>query len=316
MSELLPVCKIKLQYLLEMVTEHELDDNALRVALYLALAHADHETGESRPSFETIGAAIGKHAKSVKRAPNKAEAAGCMTIERGTNKGYSSRYRPTDAALKRATECRREGDKVVPFSRAKGGHFCPQSGTDLSGKGGQDRPPNREQELRKEHGRASAPDLSDEGQSGGTRPELVSVPRGICFVRDWDARLARVGMTTLERSLPPTPHEHHMRFWLPARTPAPVDSAEWQAQLRRLRDVIRQAQDGACAALSAPRIASMMAASWFWTVQLTRSELTELGLTRIDRDEQTWLTLDPDRTKLKTCTLAGTPVICIKIKEK
>jgi hypothetical protein len=30
-------------------------------------------------------------------------------------------------------------------------------------------------------------------------------------------------------------------------------------------------------------IASMMAASWFWTVMLTRSELTELGLTRIDR---------------------------------
>ena len=117
MSELLPFCKIKLQYLLEMVTDHDLDDNALRVALYLALAHADHETGESRPSFETIGAAIGKHAKSVKRALNKVEAAGYMTVERGTNKGKSSRYRPTEAALKRATERRREGDKVVPLGR-------------------------------------------------------------------------------------------------------------------------------------------------------------------------------------------------------
>ena len=256
MSELLPFCKIKLQYLLEMVTDHELDDNALRVALYLSLAHADHETGESRPSFETIGAAIGKHAKSVKRALNKVEAAGFMTVERGTNKGKSSRYRPTEAAMKRATERRREGDKVVPLGRAKGGHSCPQSGTDLSGKGGQDRPPNREQELRKEHGRASAPDLPDEGQSGGTRPDLVFVPRGICFVRDWDARLAREGMTTLERSLPLSPHEHHLGFWLPARTPAPAGSAEWQAQLRLLRDVIRQAQDGDCTAPSASRIAS------------------------------------------------------------
>jgi DNA-binding MarR family transcriptional regulator len=148
MSEPLPFCKIKLQYLLEMVTDHELDDNALRVALYLALAHADHETGESRPSFETIGAAVGKHAKSVKRALNKVEAAGYMTVERGTNKGSSSRYRPTETALKRATERRREGDKVVPLSRAKGGQSCPRSGTDLSSKGGQDRPPNREQELR------------------------------------------------------------------------------------------------------------------------------------------------------------------------
>ncbi|WP_299639652.1 helix-turn-helix domain-containing protein [uncultured Ruegeria sp.] len=128
MSELLPFCKIKLQYLLEMVTDHELDDNALRVALYLALAHADHETGESRPSFQTIGAAIGKHAKSVKRALNKVEAAGYMTVERGTNKGNSSRYRPTEAALKRATERRREGDKVVPLRRAKGEQSCPAKG--------------------------------------------------------------------------------------------------------------------------------------------------------------------------------------------
>jgi hypothetical protein len=62
--------------------------------------------------------------------------------------------------------------------------------------------------------------------------------------------------------------------------------------------------------------ASMMAASWFWMVLLTRSELTELGLTRIDQGEQTWLTLDPDQTELKTCTMAGTPVICIKIEER
>ncbi|MFG6581311.1 hypothetical protein ACGYK1_18130 [Sulfitobacter sp. 1A13191] len=63
-------------------------------------------------------------------------------------------------------------------------------------------------------------------------------------------------------------------------------------------------------------IASMMAARWFWTAMLTRSEMAELGLTRIDQGEEIWLTLDPARTELKTCTLAGTPVICIKIKER
>lgn len=239
MSELLPFCKIKLQFLLAMVTDHELDDNALRVALYLALAHADHETGESHPSFETIGAAIGKHAKSVKRALNKVESAGYMSIERGTNKGKSSRYRPTEAALKRATERRREGDKVVPLSRPKGEQSCLQTRTMLSSEGGQDRPPNREQELRKERVRASARELPDERQSGGLRPGLVFVPRGICFVRDWDARLAREGMTTLERSLPLSPHEHHVGYWLPARTPAPVGSPEWQCQLQLLKEMIR-----------------------------------------------------------------------------
>ena len=241
MSELLPFCKIKLQYLQEMVADSELDDNALRVALYLTLFHADHETGESRPSFETIGAAIGKHAKSVKRALNKVEVAGYMAVERGTNKGNSSRYRPTEAALKRATERRREGDKVVPLRHLNAGQSCPQNGTELSDKGGQDHPPNREQEFRKEQGRASAPDLPDEEQSGGTLSEdhgLVFVPRGICFVRDWDDRLAEMGMTTLERSLPLSSQAGKLGFWLPARTPASADSSEWQQQLRLLRDVI------------------------------------------------------------------------------
>ncbi|WP_300069890.1 hypothetical protein [uncultured Ruegeria sp.] len=46
-------------------------------------------------------------------------------------------------------------------------------------------------------------------------------------------------MTTLERSLPLSPHEHHLGFWLPARTPAPTSSSEWQDQLQLLRDLIR-----------------------------------------------------------------------------
>ncbi len=240
MSETLPFCKIKLQYLLEMVTDHDLDDNALRVALYLTLAHADHETGESHPSFETIGAAIGKHAKSIKRALNKVEAAGYMAIERGTNKGKSSRYRPTETALKRATIRRREGDKIVPLSRAKRGHSCPQSRTGLSSKGGQDRPPNRKQELRKEHGRKRAPDLPDEGQSGVPHDQYqpIFVPRGICFVRDWDDRLARVDMPPLERLLPSVRHGQHLGFWLPARTPAPLGSVTWEAQKDALEKLV------------------------------------------------------------------------------
>ena len=63
-------------------------------------------------------------------------------------------------------------------------------------------------------------------------------------------------------------------------------------------------------------IASTMAASWLWMLLLTPSSLSDLGLTRIDRAGQTWLTLDPDRTELKTCTLAETPVICIEIEER
>ena len=63
-------------------------------------------------------------------------------------------------------------------------------------------------------------------------------------------------------------------------------------------------------------IVSMMAASLLWTLMLTSSELTDLGLTRIDRADGTWLVLDPNKTRLRTCTLGGRSVTCIKIEEE
>ena len=62
-------------------------------------------------------------------------------------------------------------------------------------------------------------------------------------------------------------------------------------------------------------IATVLIASWFWMGLITSSEMTRLGLTRIEQAGQTWVTLDPDRTELKTCTMAGTPVLCNEIKE-
>ena len=62
-------------------------------------------------------------------------------------------------------------------------------------------------------------------------------------------------------------------------------------------------------------IATVLMAGWFWTALTTRSELMELGLTQIEQAGQTWVTLDPNRTELMTCTMAQTPIICIKIKE-
>ena len=60
---------------------------------------------------------------------------------------------------------------------------------------------------------------------------------------------------------------------------------------------------------------SMMAASLLWTLMLASLEMTELGLTRIDREDGTWLVLDPNKTRLRTCTLGGRSVTCIKIEE-
>ena len=62
-------------------------------------------------------------------------------------------------------------------------------------------------------------------------------------------------------------------------------------------------------------IVLMMALSLLWTLMLASSEMTELGSTRIDREDGTWLVLDPTKTRLRTCTLGGKSVTCIKIEE-
>lgn len=62
-------------------------------------------------------------------------------------------------------------------------------------------------------------------------------------------------------------------------------------------------------------IVSMMGASLLWTMLLADSEMTGLGLNRIDREDGTWLVLDPTITRLRTCTLGGRSVTCIKIEE-
>jgi hypothetical protein len=62
-------------------------------------------------------------------------------------------------------------------------------------------------------------------------------------------------------------------------------------------------------------IVLMMAASLLWTLMLASSEMTELGLTRIDREDGTWLVLDSTKTRLRTCTMGGWSVTCIKIEE-
>ena len=63
-------------------------------------------------------------------------------------------------------------------------------------------------------------------------------------------------------------------------------------------------------------IASMMTASYFWALQMRRSELTDLGLTRIEQSGQIWLTLDPTRAELRTCTASGHSIYCIEILEE
>lgn len=228
---------LKLQYLLGLILDPEVKDSSVRVALYLALVHADNETGESYPSFETIAAALGRCSKSVKRALNNLEETNHMTIERGTNKGKSSRYRPTTSAMKAAQGRRRPTPNIVPFDRSKRGQKCPTDRTDLSSKAGQKCPPNLEQKL---NGTAD-PKMRARIDPRKNPAKVEFVSRSICFARDWDERLERLGMERLAQLLPEERHGPHIGYWLPGLTPAPVGSDRWAEQLNLLNELIEGA---------------------------------------------------------------------------
>ena len=108
-----------------------------------------------------------------------------------------------------------------------------------------------------------------------------------------------------------------------AQTTIETDTQRFVEQNRNwLRDLTIQAKD--CVTISpwmilwiaVAGVVMMMLASLFWTAFMTRSELAEMGLIRITRDNYTWLIMDPDRTELQTCTLANAPVMCLKISER
>ena len=64
-------------------------------------------------------------------------------------------------------------------------------------------------------------------------------------------------------------------------------------------------------------ITALLVLSWFWNAMLSKSELTHLGLQRIDQGGTTYLLTDPARASVQTCAMSDQKsVLCIQIKEK
>lgn len=64
-------------------------------------------------------------------------------------------------------------------------------------------------------------------------------------------------------------------------------------------------------------ITALLVLSWFWSAMLSKSELTRLGLQRIDQGGTTYLLTDPARSSIQTCAISDQrSVLCIQIKEK
>ncbi len=250
--------RIRMQLVALADAEPRLTDKGLRVLLRLLVQHLNWKDGTWNTTDAELAAEFGCSTDTISRAAASIEKSGLLQVTRG-RWGRASQYSVPARVWKLALELRNEHRKTAEqddfqtpqksgISSANLRHIAPQICGPSYKRGIED----RAYEVRG----APAPELDfpDEDQSGRPRPDghpLVFVPRGICFVRDWDDRLEQVGMMTLERSLSMSSHTGKLGFWLPARTPAPADSSEWQQQLRFLRNLIDKRENQACNAVSA-----------------------------------------------------------------
>jgi hypothetical protein len=68
---------------------------------------------------------------------------------------------------------------------------------------------------------------------------------------------------------------------------------------------------------AAAAITALLVLSWFWSAMLLKSELTRLGLQRIDLGGTTYLLTSPERASIQRCAISDQrSALCIQIKEK
>lgn len=70
-------------------------------------------------------------------------------------------------------------------------------------------------------------------------------------------------------------------------------------------------------ATAAAAITALLVLSWLWRAMLSKSELTRLGLQRIDQGGTTYLLTDSARASIQTGAISDRrSVLCIQISEK
>ncbi|MCV0428700.1 MAG: helix-turn-helix domain-containing protein [Roseibium sp.] len=216
MSERRPFREVKLQWLRLLSCDANINDNAKCVALYIVTAHVNGHTEKAWPSYKTIAAATGKSVKSIQRAIRDLEEGGWLGVQRGNGVGHNTEYCPTDASILKASELREKTDKSVPLRTSEDGQNCPQRRSDVSSKGGQTCPPNKEKEINK---KPNAREARAKAVSRRSIPVVVLPTAQTRQVDEWNAWLAEKTLPNLARLNLATSVNGSSGYQLPGRWP-------------------------------------------------------------------------------------------------
>lgn len=236
--------QIRLQLVALADASPNLSDKGLRLLLRLLMQHLNWTDGTCQIDNATLAEGMSCSTDTISRAVASIEKSGLLCVTRG-RWGRPTHYSVSPQAWQFAASQRRMIRKAADqpendtpqksgISPANMRNNVPQMCGPFYSNKIKDRRPAETAPP------AAVPSLPD-GRPSGTaqaKPDaaLVFVPQGICFVRDWNDRLAQYGIPLLERWKKLSRHNHRNGYWLPAKMPAPEVSPEWQLQLRILRD--------------------------------------------------------------------------------
>ncbi|WP_170331099.1 hypothetical protein [Ruegeria arenilitoris] len=236
MTDLPNFSKVKIQCLTEMVQDADLADSSFRAASLLFLKYADHVSGECYPSFETVGSVLGKHPKSVKRALTRPALAAYLIRKPGTNKGNSSRYKPTKNLLLAAQSRKSKQGKNALQKATFGAQSYPQTGTFLGDEAVRNCPPNKDQEQRKKTTGSTKSLLQEEQTS--LEPVFVKTLDYSC--KEWESLCQKLSGKSLEELLGTSELNGTKGFFLSEKWP-PRELRDYEL-FRKEMEYLRQFQ--------------------------------------------------------------------------
>ncbi len=141
MLELRPFKEIRYQTLLLLERCPFLSDGAVRVGLRIFGDHIRSNDEKAIISFASLGKELGRSAKTIQRAVRELELAGWLVLERGNGIGHATVFSASENTIVVANELREKMDKYGTLQVIEGGQECPQRVTNVSDRGGQNRPP-------------------------------------------------------------------------------------------------------------------------------------------------------------------------------
>lgn len=225
---------VRIQWHRVLFASNDLTANERVIAAYLVNVRLNWVSGQLNPGVKRIAREVGVTPRTVQRAVKHLEQKGWFDVQRGNGRGNLTHYEFALPGILKAETEKEKTDTSVTLSDRKGRQQCRERVTEATRKG---RKGSRHNSITQNY-KKSATRNTTSGDVVHLKADLFFVPSGSYFAIYWNDRFMRVGVQCLGKSVPEEKHQGQLGYWLPAKTPAPMDMNEWHDQFAIVRRLI------------------------------------------------------------------------------